>query len=99
MAIFSPEMTELIEIGKLIGLVGGAALLFARLGRMAGRFEQIGVQQAAEIENMGREIKEIGLVVVQVAVQKAEMAAMAGNIAMLMKWYDELRHGKGIIHD
>ena len=66
---------------------------------MAGKFEQIGVQQAAEIADLAMEMKTMRSVVTDIAVQKAEMGSMQNQISLLMSWYDELRHGKGIIRD
>jgi hypothetical protein len=97
--MLDPNVEMIYETVKVIGIVGGGAVIFTRLGRMAGKFEQIGVQQAAEIADLAMEMKTMRSVVTDIAVQKAEMGSMQNQISLLMSWYDELRHGKGIIRD
>jgi hypothetical protein len=84
-----------------IEIIGGGSALAAiilKMGRMAGTFEQISQQQTEEIGEIKVEVKRLSEVVTLVAVQKAELAGLREQMALLMKWYDDLRRGNGFIH-
>lgn len=80
---------------------GGAAIavVLVKMGRMTGTFEQLSVQQTQEIAEMHEELKAVQRMVVDIAVQKVMLDNMQMQITTLIKWYDELRHGKGLIRE
>lgn len=82
---------------EIIALVMGGGMILIRMGKMAGGFEAIGRQQACEISELKSEVKGLSALITTVAVQKIELEGIRSDIERLTKWYDELRHGKGII--
>lgn len=85
-----------IELGG-----GGAAIavVLVKMGRMTGTFEQVSIQQTQEIAEMHEELKAVQKMVVDIAVQKVMLENMQVQITTLIKWYDEIRHGKGFIKE
>ena len=96
----SDPFLDAVEFLKL-GIAGagllGIFLKLVSIGRSLGQFEQNSLQQAAEIENLTSEMREVRKTVTEVAVQKQRMDAQDTSIALLMKWYDELRRGVGLV--
>lgn len=80
---------------------GGAAIavVLVKMGRMTGTFEQLSVQQTQEIAEIHEELKTVREMVTAIAVQKVMMENMQVQITTVLKWYDELRHGKGLIRN
>jgi len=93
--------TEILEYTKVaVEIIGGGLALGAiivKMGRMAGTFEAVSRQQTEEITEMKDELKKLNEVVTTVAVQKKEIENLQSQITTLTKWYDELRHGVGMI--
>lgn len=85
---------KIVEIAAIV--FGGGAILI-KMGRMMGEFTTIGKQQAAEINEIKQEVKQLNTLITTVAVQKAEMSSIREELALLRRWYDELRHGRGYI--
>ena len=77
--------------GDLLTFAGGvfvaAAFLF-RSGGNLGRLETAMSRCLEEISEMKKEMSEFGRAMTRMAVQETK-------IDLLMKWYDELRNGKG----
>jgi hypothetical protein len=82
-------------------IAGGGALaaILVKMGRMAGTFEQVSDQQSKELLELKVSIEKLEEVVTTVAVQKVVMENLQSQITMLTKWYDELRHGRGLIRN
>lgn len=81
--------------GDLLTLIGGVAVAMAFLYRRGG--DDIRVQltleaMSKELAEMKTEFKTFGATLAKVALQEVQ-------IALLMKWYDELRHGVGIVKE
>ena len=79
--------------GDIFALVGGlsvaAAFLYNRGGKEAG--DQMTLQALSkEFTEMKTEFKAFSETLSKIAVQETK-------IELLMKWYDELRHGEGFI--
>jgi hypothetical protein len=66
---------------------------------MAGTFQQVSEQQSKELSELKVSIEKLEEVVTTVAVQKVVMENLQSQITMLTKWYDELRHGRGMIRN
>lgn len=82
-----------VRAGDIAQLVGGLCLAGAflfRQGARAGKLEEAMVRCLEEISSIKKELSEFGKAMTKLAVQETK-------INLLMKWYDELRNGKGII--
>jgi hypothetical protein len=83
-----------IRFGDILTLCGGAfvavTLIFGR-GRNTGNLEAAMARCLEEISEMKGELSEFGKAMTKLAVQETK-------IDLLMKWYDELRNGKGIVN-
>jgi len=81
--------------GDILTFIGGcvvaAAFLYRRGGDDADLKSAVGTC-LKEISAMKAELSEFGKAMTKLAVQETK-------IDLLMKWYDELRRGKGIIND
>ena len=79
--------------GDVLTFVGGcgviAAFLF-RSGGSVGRLEAAMTRCIDEISEMKSELSEFGRALTRLSVQETKTD-------LLMKWYDELRSGKGFI--
>lgn len=75
-------------------LVIAGAFLYRR-GSGESKVEIAVTQAIAEIAELKQDVKRMGDVLVQLAVQKTELNAMKEQIVMMTKWYDELRRGTG----
>lgn len=81
--------------GDILTFVGGLGVAAAFLYRRGGEDVRINLTLKAmsdELAEMKTEFKSFGLTLAKVATQEMQ-------IGLLMKWYDELRRGKGIIND
>ncbi len=82
-----------IKLGDVLTLAGACAVAAAFLYRRGG--QEAGVQITLEaltkqLTEMKTEFKAFAETLKEVAVQKEQ-------IRLLMKWYDELRHGDGFV--
>ena len=79
--------------GDMMTLIGGicvaGALLFKSGGNLA-KLETAMEQSLEEITQIKGELSEFGKAMTRMAVQETK-------IDLLMKWYDELRNGKGLV--
>lgn len=85
------------RVGDLFALVGGLAAAAAFLYRRGGSDLELKLAVSAclkEISEIKTELSEFGKAMTRLAVQETK-------INLLMKWYDELRRGKGWVqgHD
>lgn len=83
--------------GDLLTFIGGLAVAAAFLYRRGGTDVELKLAVAAclkEISEIKSELSEFGKAMTRLAVQETK-------INLLMKWYDELRRGKGWVqgHD
>jgi hypothetical protein len=81
--------------GDLLTFIGGLSVAAAFLYRRGGSDAELKFAVTAclkEISAMKAELSEFGKAVTRLSVQETK-------IDLLMKWYDELRRGKGIIND
>lgn len=77
--------------GDILTFVGGVCVAAAFLYRRGGAETAMQMTLKSvtdELAEMKKEFKTFGATLTEVALQKMQ-------IAMLMKWYDELRHGDG----
>jgi hypothetical protein len=81
--------------GDVLTLIGGCAVAAAFLYRRGGSDVAVRLTldaMTAELAEMKTEFKSFGITLSKVAIQEMQ-------IGLLMKWYDELRRGKGQIVD
>lgn len=79
--------------GDLLTFVGGVVVAGAFLYRRGGDEVTVKITlqaMATQLAEMKTELSEFGKAMTRMAVQETK-------IDLLMKWYDELRNGKGII--
>ena len=85
-------------LGDIFTLLSGLSIAGAflyRRGSGDSKLENAVTQAVAEITELKQDVKKMGEVLVQLAVQKTELNAMKDQISMVLKWYDELRRGTG----
>jgi hypothetical protein len=91
--MFAFEWT--FRAGDILTFIGGLGVAAAFLYRRGGDDASLKAAMARcleEISEMKSELAEFGKAMTKLAVQETK-------IDLLMKWYDELRRGKGIIND
>lgn len=91
--MFNFEWT--FRAGDVLTFVGGVGVAAAFLYRRGGDDASLKSAMARcldEISEMKKELQEFSKAMTKLAVQETK-------IDLLMKWYDELRRGKGIIND
>lgn len=77
-----------LEIGALLG---GLALVLLRMGKMTGKFEQIGKQQADEISELKKGVQEIGNILIQLTAQSGRMDRIEDRQVLSGRRIDELQ--------
>ncbi|MDI1264034.1 MAG: hypothetical protein PS018_12340 [bacterium] len=90
-----PAFEWTIRAGDLLTLIGGVCVAAAFLYRRGADDVTVTLTLKAmsdELAEMKTEFKSFGDTLKKVAIQEMQ-------IGLLMKWYDELRRGKGIIND
>lgn len=87
------EMTNLVQLFlqslQLISVVGAAAFLLLRLGKMAGKFEAIGVQQSSEIAELKTGMAKVEGVLVTLASQSGRIDRIEDRVQMQGHRIDE----------
>ena len=78
------------DVLTFVGGVGVAAAFLYRRGSSDADLKNAVTACLKEISEMKVELSEFGKAMTRMAVQETK-------IDLLMKWYDELRNGKGII--
>lgn len=91
------EFDILFKLIEIVSIIGGGITVLLKVGRMAGSFETVAKQQATEILAIQGELKGLTSLVTQVAVQKSEIANVREDLSRVIGWYDELRHGVGLV--
>lgn len=79
--------------GDVLTFIGGIGIAAAFLYRRGGDDVNVKVtlrQMTEELSEMKTEFKSFGVTLSKVAIQEMQ-------IGLLMKWYDELRNGKGFV--
>jgi hypothetical protein len=82
-----------VKFGDVLTVLSALFILAAFLHKRGG--QEVGVQVTLEaltreLTEMKTEFKEFGDTLKKVAIQEVQ-------INLLMKWYDELRHGEGFV--
>jgi hypothetical protein len=81
--------------GDIFTLIGGISVAAAILYRRGGDDATVKITLKAmtdQLAEMKTELSEFGKAMTKLAVQETK-------IDLLMKWYDELRRGKGVIQE
>lgn len=87
-------MASLVEVTSTIGAVG---VVVYKLGRTVEKFEAIGMQQATEITELKRDVKSMGELITQVAVQTTRQDTFESRLARMEQLQDDMRRGEGFI--
>jgi hypothetical protein len=87
-------MASLVEVTSTIGAVG---VVVYKLGRTVEKFEAIGMQQASEITELKRDVKSMGELITQVAVQTTRQDTFESRLARMEQLQDDMRRGEGFI--
>lgn len=90
-----PGFEWTIRAGDLLTFIGGCGVAAAFLYRRGGDDATIKMtlkMMTDDLAEMKTEFKAFGETLKKVALQEMQ-------IGLLMKWYDELRRGKGIVHE
>ncbi len=88
------EFEWTFRAGDVLTFIGGIAVAAAFLYRRGGSDTELKMAVSAclkEISAIKSELSEFGKAMTKLAVQETK-------IDLLMKWYDELRRGKGWVH-
>lgn len=93
----TPEIDLAIKLATFLGLLGSAALILFKIGRLTGQFEAAHVQQAGDIAALKTSIEKIGALMTEVAVQKQQLDTLSKRQDLLDKRYEDLRRGDGYI--
>lgn len=82
---------------QILSVLGGGGVIAYRLGQSNQRLESaveftksLSAQTTTAITELKADVAALRTVLTEVALQKAE-------IAQLRQWYDELRHGEGLV--
>lgn len=102
--MMEPLVYIAVGVAQILAFLGGGGAVAYRIGRSTMRVEaSIDLQRAIAMQN-GQAITELktevtGLksLLTEVALQKQELRNLASDIAELRRWYDELRHGEGMV--
>jgi hypothetical protein len=84
-----------VRAGDILTFIGGIFVAGSLLYKRGGQDATLKVTMKAftdELAEMKSEFKSFGETLKKVAIQEMQ-------IGLLMKWYDELRNGKGIVKD
>ena len=89
-------MGLLAILGTLITAVWYLATL---VGKSLTRFELIGGHHALEINRMNVTVEKIEVTIAEIAVDRERATSVERRVARLEQWYDDLRRGRGLIHE
>lgn len=98
---FLGEITVIIADGldaiykslEIVLIVAGGISVLIKLGKIMEAF----ANQEKKVIEIGKKVDGMTEVMTAVAVQNTKIDALQGQIEMIMRWYDELRHGRGYI--
>lgn len=81
--------------GDILTFVGGVGVVVAFLYKRGG----LEMSMKLTIDALTKEIAEMKAEFKAFSTELKKVAVQEVQISMLLKWYDELRRGKGIIHE
>lgn len=84
-----------IRVGDLLAFIGGLAIaagFFYRRGRSEMSVQFLVTDLKGDVSNLEKEVKSLNATMTKFAV-------IENNVSLLMKWYDELRHGIGLVKE
>ena len=90
MAVDFDWTVRLTDIVTWVGLLGAGATYFINKGKEETVLEDSVKQALLELTEVKKQVTKFNEVASDFAVQKMQ-------IALLMKWYDELRRGEGFV--
>ena len=82
-----------LKVVTILSIVGGGSIVLIKLGKLMEAFNNLSLSVSAVQE----EIKKLNEVMMRQAVQDEKLVAIQNQQGMLMRWYDELRRGQGLI--
>lgn len=80
------------DVLTMLGALSVAAGLLYRRGRDESSQEGLVEQALDELKEVKEELKKLTIIA-------QDMAVMKVQVGLLMKWYDELRHGDGYVQN
>ncbi len=87
-------VTRMLEIATTVGAVG---VVVYKLGRTVEKFEAVGLQQAHEINELKKDVRAMGELITQVAVQTSRQDTFEARLARMEQLQDDMRRGEGFI--
>ena len=103
-AHYAFTLSDLLQIGEIVSIVGGGLIALITFGRFTGRLETTIAASSArtdalqqEIGELKEETKKIAELVTGLAVTTTRLDAFSQRVLLLEKWYDELRRGEGYV--
>src|SRR4051794_27432091 len=88
----------ILKIAEIISVIGGGGLVVFRLGRTTSTRESAMKSQGTAIEELKEDVKIVGKLLTEVAVQKTRLDGLDQRIGTLDRRYEELRHGEGFVY-
>lgn len=82
---------------QVVGVIGGVFVAVYRFGQGAKTTDLAITNMAATIAEIKAEVVAMRALMTDVALQKQEIGSLRDDIAQLRQWYDELRHGEGLV--
>lgn len=87
-----------LGVTTIIGtIISAAGYIASKFTQAVTRFEVNDSTRASEISRINTVVEKIEITVSQIAVDRANSAALERRVATLERWYDELRRGVGRI--
>ena len=83
---------------QIFSVLGGGGMVAYKLGQSNQRQESTSSQTASAINEIKTELAALRTVMTDVALQKQELAQLRSDLGQLRQWYDELRHGEGLVY-
>lgn len=86
-----------VGVFQVAGVIGGVFVAVYRFGQGAKTTDLSITNMAATIAEIKAEVVAMRALMTDVALQKQEIGSLRDDIAQLRAWYDELRHGEGMV--
>lgn len=85
-------LAEILQVVTILSIVGGGGLVLIRVGAALKGFQQTAEGQAKEIAELKAEIKALGSIVTQQAVQSNRLDRLEADVR-------EMKHLQGFVTD
>ena len=82
---------------ELVTIIGSVGIVVYKLGNVVARFESIGEKQADEIGELKKDVKVLGNILTEVALQNQRHSALEERVSRIDRLLEDLRRGEGFI--